>query len=89
MGFFITKQAKATIQVDVHTQYLGADLLHLLSQLLPGIAMADPGSTFAASVQGKEGMAELMDQRGKTTSLSFVGIVGESVFDRSRDDGGM
>jgi hypothetical protein len=37
----VVDKAQATIQVAFHTQYPRADLLHLLSQLLQGIAMAN------------------------------------------------
>jgi hypothetical protein len=38
-NFFFTKETEATIQIHAHAQYLGAHLLYLLGQLLPGIAM--------------------------------------------------
>lgn len=62
--FFVAKQARATIQVDIHTHHFGVDLFHLLNQRLPGITMADLAAYLTVVQEGK-GMAELMDPRGR------------------------
>lgn len=62
--FFVAKQARATIQVDIHTHHFGADLFHLLNQRLPGITMADLAAYLTVVQEGK-GMAELMNPRGR------------------------
>jgi hypothetical protein len=62
--FFVAKQARATILVDIHTHHFGADLFHLLNQRLPGITMADLAAYLTVVQEGK-GMAQLMNPRGR------------------------